>query len=299
MSIELLQAKTSAQQLVAQTVTLKPDARGTSAEAAFCDKQGTVKATLSPVLDTLEAEVLSVGTSPDLLTLTEASDTPVVGRTYWYVSGSGWACKVRVAEVLGSVVRLDSAPAGSPAAGDLLRGLEWTASIPGTALATRGKFFRVDWRVTGDDGPVGYRQTVAVVAMQFRPPATPDDAKRMALQHHKSWALAEPYGTWLRVAEDATQLVRTYLQKDEDYPHWIGDQDAFKQCGEFAIRIVLAGLGRIPPGFDGATFLTDQTTRMAQAIRSALGGVWRDTNEDDVVDAREVSGVANIAIERV
>lgn len=299
MSVELLQARTSAQQLLAQTVVLKPDVRGTTAEAVFCDKAGTVKATLSPVLDDLAAEVLSVGTSPDLLTLTEASDTPIVGREYWYVSVSGWSCKVRVAEVRGSIVQLDSAPAGAPAQGDQILGLEWRVEIPGTALTERGKFFRVDWRVTSADAPRAYRTATPVVAMQFRAPALPDDAKRIALQHHKSWAQAEPYGTWLRVAEEATRLVRTELTKAEDYPHWIGDQDAFRIAGEFAIRLSLAGLGRIPPGFDGATFLTDQTTRMGQAIRAALGGVWKDEDEDGAVGAAETLGVNNIAIERV
>lgn len=299
MSVELLQAQTAAQQLLAQAVTLVPDFRGDSAEAAFYSKEGTLKATLTPSRDSVDTTVAAVGSSPDVLTLASASGV-VVGRRYWLGSTNlGWSAKVRVSDIAGNVVTLDSAPPGLPGYGDTFKGLEYTAEIPGAQLATRGKSFRVDWRVTTGGVQRGYRQVVHVVAMQFRSPCTPDDAKRVALQSHRSWALSESFGTWLRISEDASDMVRKILTKDEDYPHWIGDQDAFRAAGEIACRIVLAMNGRVPPGFDGATYVTDQTARLNGAVRDAVGGVWVDRDESNSATDDEVRGAHNIGIERV
>jgi len=299
MSVELLQAQTSAQQLLAQTVTLVPDFRGDTAEAAFYSKEGTLKATLTPARDSVDTTIEAVGSSPDVLTVASATGI-VVGREYWYGSvAAGWSGKVRVAEISGKVVRLDAAPPGLPAYGDTFKGLQYTASIDGTYLAQRGRNFRVDWRVTTSGVQRGYRQVVHIVAMQFRAPCTPDDAKRIAMQSHKAWAHAEPFGTWLRVSEDANELVRKLLSKNEDYPHWIGDQDAFRAAGEIACRIVLASMGRVPSGFDGASYEADQLSRLNNAVREAIAGVWVDRDESDSATDDETSGVHNIAIERV
>lgn len=298
MAIELLQAQTSGQQALTQGVVLVPDVFGTSAEAELYSPEGTLKATLTTTPDSYSQAVTVVGASPDLLTMASVTGL-VVGREYWYVSASGWAAKVRIAEIASLVVRLETPPASTPAVGDLLKGLQFTVAILGLYLTTRARNYRIDWRVTSADAVRGYRQVLHVVAMQFRPPVTPDDAKRMALDSHRNWALGESYGTWLRIAEDATDRVRKILTKDEDYPHWIGDQDAFRAAGEIACRLALAAKGRIPPGFDGATFEADQELRLKAACRDAIGGVWVDRDESNSSDAGETLGAHNTTIERV
>ena len=298
MAIELLQAQTPAQQALTQSVALTPDVRGASAEVELRGPNGELKATLTAVPDTVDLAVTAVGSSPDVLTLNAVTGL-VVGREYWYGSGSGSASKVRLAEINGLVVRLETPPTSTPAIADTIKGLRFTVAIPGAQLATRAKNFRLDWRVTSSDEVRGYRQVLHVVAMQFRAPVTPDDAKRMALSSHASWAARESYATWLRVAEDATDRVRTILTKDEDYPHWIGDQDAFRAAGEIACRLALAAMGRVPPGFDGATFQSDQEIRLKAACRDAIGGVWVDRDESNGVGDGEVTGSHNVTVERV
>lgn len=296
MALELLQARTSGQQAQTQSVLLTPDVRGTSAEAELYSPEGTLKATLSPTLDTVDTTVTAIGATTDLLTLTSATGV-IVGREYWLGSASGWSAKVRVVEKNGNVVRLEVPPPGTPEVADTFQGIAWSVSILGSYLTTRARHYRIDWRVTGSEVRA-YRQTLHVVAMQFRPPVTADDAKRIAHQSHSGWARAEPYGTWLRIAEEASDEVRKLLQKDEDFPHWVGDQDAFRHAGEIACRMELARRGRIPSGFEGGVYIDDQSKALRIAVRDALGGVWVDRDESNTVDAGEVRSVRNIAVER-
>lgn len=291
MALELLQSQT-------QVIALTPDLRGTSATAELRAPGGSLLATLTPALDPASSIVAAVGSSPDVLTLDTVGHL-VVGREYWYESAKGWAAKVRLAEVNGLVVRLDVPPAGAPSVGDTLKGLRFTASVASSALVTRDRNYRIDWLVTTAGEVRAYRQVAHVVAMQFRPPVTPDDAKRLAVMSHRSWALSESFGTWLRIAEDATDRVRTLLTKDEDYPHWIGDQDAFRKAGEVACRLELAAMGRIPSGFDGSTFEADSERRLKDLVREAIGGVWVDRDESSSVTSNEVMGAHNVTIERV
>lgn len=297
MALELLQARTSGQQAQTQTVLLTPDVRGTSAEAELYSPEGTLKATLTPTLDTVDTTVSALGSTADVLTLTSATGV-VVGREYWLGSASGWQAKVRVISKDANVIRLEVPPPAAAAVGDTFQGLAWSAGILGSYLTTRARHYRIDWRVTSGSEVRAYRQALHVVAMQFRPPVTADDAKRIAHQSHSGWAKAEPYGTWLRIAEEASDEVRKLLQKDEDFPHWVGDQDAFRHAGEIACRLELARRGRIPAGFEGGAYIEDQSKALRTAVRDAVGGVWIDRDESNTVDAGEVRSVRNIAIER-
>lgn len=288
MALELLQS-------VGATVLATPDIRAASATAVLYDKDGAQKQSVVATLDAVDTTVASVGSTPDVLNLASAAGV-VVGREYWYRSAAGWAAKVRVVGVTGVQVQLETPPPGAPAAADLFQGLVFSAALSGSALATRGRHYRLDWTFAGGQSD---RQIIHVVAAQFRPPATPDDAKRIAHQNFPDWARRQTFGTWLRLAETATNRVRMQLTADENYPDWIGDRDAFAYAGEIALRIELAKLGRVPAGYDAAAYVVDQEAWLAKAIRDAVAGVWVDRNENNRVDSLEVVNVRNTIIERV
>lgn len=288
MALELLQS-------TGATVEATPDIRAASATAVLYDKDGAVRQTITASLDAVDTTVASVGSTPDVLNLASATGVQV-GREYWYRSvAAGWAGKVRVVGVTGVQVQLETPPPGAPTAADLFQGLVFSAAISGSALSARGRY-RLDWTFAGGRSD---RQIIHVVAAQFRAPATPDDAKRVAYQSFPDWARRQTYGAWLRLAETATARVRMQLTADENYPDWIGDRDAFAYAGEIALRIELAKMGRVPPGYDAAAYVLDQEKWLATALRDAVAGVWVDRNDDGKVDATEVVNVRNTMIERV
>lgn len=290
MALELLQS-------VEQSVELVPDTRGSAATAKLYAPSGSELASVVALLDSLDTTVASVGSTPDVLTL--SGGTIVAGREYWLRSGKGPFAKVRVSEVDGAVVTLETPPPFAPAAGDVFQGLVFTATLPSSALGTRARHYRIDWSVTVGSRTDAYRQEAHVVKMRFRPPATADDAYRVAAVHgHRAWAAGEPWATFVRLAEDASDDVRELLAANEDYPHLIGDQDRFRKAGEIALKVRLAGLGRAPPGHDPKAYAADGVATLEAAVRMAIGGVHVDRDDSLSVSATEIRGVRNIRIER-
>lgn len=290
MALELIQNQ-------AATVEFAPDCRASSAVARLYSPEGSLIETITPTLDSVDTTVTSVGATPDLLTLNSVTGI-VVGREYWYTSAAGWSAKVRVASVSGSVVRLETPPADAPAAADTFKGLTFTASISSSSTATRGKHYRLDWQFGTGASMRSDRQIAHIVVSQFRAPATPDDAKRVAYENFANWARSESYGTWLRIAQAATDRVRTLLVAEEDYPHIIGDRDAFAAAGEIAIRLELAKRGRIPAGYEATSYRTEQEQYLRVAVREALAGVTVDRNDDGVAQAAETLSIRSSLIER-
>lgn len=290
MTIEFVQNTT-------QAVLLTPDVRGSAATAVLRAPDGSTQAEITGIIDSVDTTVASVGSTPDVLTLTSGSNV-VVGREYWYTSANGWACKVRVVARAAAVVTLESPPLGAPAAGDLFQGLVFTGTVEGTSLTQRDRFFALDWTVTVGAERAFYRQEAHVGYMRFRDPATPDDAKRIAMDVSSAWAKAETPGRWVRVSEDACARVRELLVAREDYPDLVGDHDAFVRAGEIAVRIVLAEKGRLPAGFEGNTYVAAKTAELEAAVRAAVAGRPQDRDADNKVSPSEVRGIRNIRIER-
>jgi len=295
MALELLQNTT-------ETVEITPALRCDSASVVLYSPAGSELAAVDAIADPLGAgaEVSAVGATPDLLTYDAVTDI-AAGRDYWYASISGWGCKVRVSEVntTTKVVTLETPPEGTPAVGDMLQGLVFTAEIPGSALATRDtKPHRLDWVMVVGTSTRAYRQAAYVVGMKFRALAEPDDVARVAYQNFPSWARTQKAATWARIADQATSRVRQALVALEDYPWLIGDHNAFRAAGEVAVRIELGRQGRVPPGNEAMPYLAQQETLLATSIREAVAGAWVDRDDNRAVGSREVTGLRTIRIER-
>lgn len=287
--LELVQSKDA-------TVAVTPVRRATAATGVLRDSNGSSKATLTGTLDAVDTTVGTVGATTD--TFTAASGTGIEpGRWYWYTSANGWTARVRVASRVGAVVTLDAPLPGAQTVGDTFKGLRFAASIAASALATRGRSWRIDWTFTVGSETDVLRESVAVVATRFRDPVTPADAARLAFQGYPSWARAQTPGLWLRISEDANRAVREQLTSVEDFPDRVGDHDAFVPAGEIAVRIELAKLARVPQGYDPSTYIADQERWLAQKVRAAVAGTWVDRDDDLAVDDGEVRSLGTIGIE--
>lgn len=287
---ELLQSQT-------QPVALVPQVRASAASGVVYDANGSAKASLAGTLDTVDTTVASLGATSDVFTLTSATGV-VAGRDYWYTSVDGWACKVRVSSVDGAVVTLEAPPLSAPQVGDTFKGLRFTASVPGSALGTRGRT-RIDWSLTVGGEAESARQFFWVVVSKFRAPATPDDASRIAYELFGPWAKTQKPATWIRIAAEASDRVYEELTAHQDYPSLLAAHDAFARAGDIAVRLVLAAKGRVPPGYDAAAYITEQEDKLEGAVRKAVAGNPVDRNDDGAITTDEVVGLRNTIIERV
>lgn len=289
MAIELLRDQDNG-------VSLVPDQRGTAASVALLSPQGSTLYTTSATLDSFTATVSAVGATHDILTLSTVTGLQS-GRELWLTAAEGWSARVTVSRVAGSVVTLESPPPGLVAVGDTVQGLAFSATIPAAYLTTAGLNYRLLWTISN---PAQILPVQAhVVRTKFRDPVTPEDAARLSFAWHKSWAREQTHGQWRALASAATHRVRQQLTSTEDYPHRVGDHSAFVLPGEIALRIELAYLGRVPPGFDSATYATEQERLLRTAVREALGGTWVDRDDDGKVSPKEVQGARNVRIVRV
>ncbi len=292
MGLALLQSQT-------QPVTVTPDRRGTAATAELYNEGGTqLGSTLTATLDTVSTTVASVGSTPDVLTLTSATGVQA-GVDYWYTSvAGGWAAKVRVSSLAGNVVTLETPPPGTPAASDTFKGLVLSVSVPSTAVATRGRA-RLEWSITVGSETDIITQAGWIQRTKFRAAATPDDAKRMAYANFGAWARGEKPARWFRLAEEACTRVEEELTGNEDYPHLIADAARFRRAGDIALELGLAHLGRVPSPYDARAFVLEREDWLTRAVRRAVAGGQVDRNDNRTVEASEVVGLRNATIVRV
>lgn len=247
----------------------------------------------------LDTTVSAVGSTPDVITLASVTGV-LVWDELWYTSQVGWSSKVRVAScnTVSKEVGLLTGPPGSPAVGDRVRGLMLSATIPSTALTKRGTHWRLWWDCTIGGESRRYLQMAAVVAQRFREPATSDEARAIAAELSPGFAKAKGFGFWRDLAEAASADVRRELQSLEDYPHLQGNHDAFRAAGEVALRLRLIPSGIVPKDLDPDRYRDSLVAELPTIVRKVVAGSWRDTAEDNKVNAGQILGVQNMRIVR-
>jgi hypothetical protein len=275
----------------ASTVTLYPDgAPPSSATASFYSPEGNVLSTPSVSVQAIgSGGVATVGTVTDQTTIAVDDATNIsMGDRLWYSSSRGWAGPVMVSEINGLNIVLESPPPGTARVGDTLVGLKLSATIAAADTGTRKMNHRVEWSVAGSDSVTRTYQTmVHVVRVQFTPDriVSSTDAARYLSSTFPAYATSVDGGHFSALASRAAARVLRMLRATGNYPHLIGDQDAFQDAGLVALRIECAMTdGLVPGGYDPAIYVHEQEKHLASLVRETVANMWVDHDDDGIVE---------------
>ena len=276
-------------------------ARPASATVTFYDSSGTSLLTPTVTLASVgaagSASVSSV-TNQRVFVVDDATGF-VAGEHVWLDCADGWGGAVRLDEVASTTITLDAAPPGTIDTSAVVYPLKLTAIITAASVDTVGKHHRLDWVVTDTDGALHeFRQVASAVRMQWADPVTDVDAKRYVAANFTGWAASKTAGWFRDLAERATDRVRQEIRAKADYPHMMGDQDAFRECGYVALRLELAHLSLVPGGVDANDYADVQRRELGRQIGLALANTWVDRDDDGKVQADEVRGYGSIRLVR-
>lgn len=292
MAVELLED-------AAATVEFYPSVKPASATLTLRKPGGSSVATPVVTVDTYSQSVSSV---TDQTTLVVASASGLaVGRSYWWTSGTsgGHGGPVRVSEIDGTAVTLESPPPGVLASGDTLTGLRCTAPLTATHTATRGLHYRLEWTVTDAAGAThDYRQAAHVVRVRFHEPISAAEVARYVSRMHPGAAVSADHGYYAELADRASTRVRRRLEASGRYPHLVGEPDALRDAGLVSLRLELSMEGLIPAGMDPQTYADAQEKELDRQVELAVAGLWHDSDDDGAVDVRETQHRGSIGLVR-
>ena len=269
--------------------------------AVFKPSSSTPIASGTATIDSSSYTVQS-SASNDLNTLVlDTSFNVVVGKKYLFKHQHGdsitkWHQIVRVSEINGNTVSLESPLLDDPQANDDLRGMECTFPISASLVADRGMNYRCEWTVeplTGDKQK--YQTMFHVVRTQFDDPVTPGEVLRYAESNLAGATLTWDPGRSRELSESASELVRKEVHASGTYPHLVGESRAFKTAGLYALKHELAMLGHVPPGFDPGVYLQTVRESLKAEIRTTMSSMtWIDKDDDGIVDNDETQGPYSI-----
>lgn len=285
----------------ARVVEFTPPERPASATLVFRSPAGTSKATPSVTVDALARTVSAVdATTPEqVFTAATGTGTPVVGRSYWWVSSDDGAHEalVTLAELDASVWTLDGPVPGATKAqvGDLLKGARLTATIPDTATTTRGEDYSLEWTVTGADGVVRiYQQPAHVCRTLYRDPVSPTSAAEYVADAFPNHYVGRSWGYWRRLSARANARVWRRVRKDGRWPHLLGGDDAFVDAGEIALELELAKQNICSPSIvDIDAHKTALRDQLKEEVDDAISGQRYDEDDDGVTDPGEEGPISN------
>lgn len=278
---------------IASVVEFYPDeARPMSGTSKFYTPGGTEKESPSVSVDSVGSEGTATISSVTNQTTVVVDDATgfVVGRRYWLKSAKGWGADIRISTISGTTLTFESTPPGTIAAADKIHGLRCYVTIASGSTTTRDMNYRIEWKITGDDSEARLYQTmVNVVRMTFRDAVDPSDASRYVSATFPGYATQQSPGNWSEIARRSSERIRRLLRATGNYPHLVGDQDAFTDAGIISLRIEVAlSDGLVPPGYDPSLYIRDQENALRRSISEAVASTWIDRNDDAVVDADDV-----------
>jgi len=300
MAVEAVQDRTT-------VVALHPDGSApVSATCAFYSPDGNELSTPSVTVQTIgDGGTATVATVTDQTTLVVDDSTSIsMGDRLWYTSVRGWAGPILVSEVSGSILVLESPPPGQARVGDTLKGLQLTATLAAADCGTRKMNHRVEWVVTGADAELrSYQTMVHVVRVQFTTDriVSATDAARYLASTFPAYAASVDGGHFAALAYRAATRVLRMLRATGNYPHLLGDQDAFQDAGLVALRVECAMTdGLVPGGYDPSSYVSEQEKHLARMVRETLANMWVDHDDDGIVEpATEVNKLASVTVRRL
>ena len=276
-------------------------ARPSSSTASFVSPGGTEKATPAVTVASIGAGgVASVSTATSQTEITVDDATGIsAGDWLWLECDDGWRGSIRVSEIEGTAITLESRPPGTVDTAAKLYGLSFSLTIPLSATGTKDLHYRIDYTITDNDGATAHRrQMVNVVAMTFPDPVSDTDVARYAAANFPGIATSKDAGWYRGISERSSERIKQKLIAAGSYPHRIGDQSVFTSSGLIAMRIELAHEGLIIAGFDPESYINTQESRLGKQIREAIANTWIDRDDDNAVDPGDVRGYYSIRLLR-
>lgn len=277
-------------------VEFYPPERPASATLVVRTDGGTSKEAPTVTVDSLSRTVTAVdATTPEqVFTAGSGSGTPVVGRPYWWVSADSGAHEalVTLAELASNVWKLAAPVPGSSKAqvGDLLKGARLSATVSSSSLSAVGRFWSLEWTVTGADGVVRvYQQTAHVCRTLLVPAMSAGDAAAFVAAAFPGHYTGRTWGYFAELARRASARVWKRVRKDGRFVELVGDSRAFVDAGVIALRLELAKEQLVPPSIlDVVSYMDALDRQLSAEVEEALSGQRYDANDDGVVDPEEV-----------
>lgn len=277
------------------SVEFCPTERAASATLVVRNDSGTSKSAPTVTVDPLARTVTAVdATTPEqVFTAATGTGTPVVGRPYWWVSSDSGAheAQVTLAETATNVWKLAAPVPGSSKVqvGDLLKGARLSATVPSTALAAVGRFWSLEWTVTGADGVVRvYQQTAHVCRTLFRPAVTASEAAAYLAGAYPGHYVGKTWGYFDGLAARASARVWKRVRKDGRFLNLVGDSASFCDAGVVALRIELVKEQLVPGSVLDVVSYGDALDRqLSSEVEEALSGQRYDESDDGIVDEGE------------
>ena len=297
MALEIVKDTAKAVTYVAPDLPARPASATLSFKSPGGDEEAAPSVSLTSVGSGGVSSVASVSSQTEV-TVDNATGLSG-GSRVWLETADGWQGVVRLSEVTGTSLILESMPPGTMTTAAKLYGAEFTATIPASATGTRDLHYRLDWAVTDTAGAVTYRRQAAhVVATEFGDAVSDAEAARYTAANFPGVATGKDAGWFRRIAEQASGRIRQKLIAAGNYPHRVADQGVFKAAGLVALRIELAHEGLVIPGFDPDAYLSGQEENLWRSIREALANTWVDTDDDDKVDADDIRRLHTVRLVR-
>ena len=300
MARELLQDKAAAVVFYPSSIRARPSSATLDFVTPGNNSKATPTVTLSAVGSGGSAAVASVTSQAEIVVDDATGFIP--GGAVWCETADGWKGSVRVAEVSGTTVILEAAAPGTLTTSTVFYGLGLSATIPSSATGTRDRFYRLEWLVTDADGAVTLLHEIAhVVRMQFADPMTEGEAKRYVAANWPGAAAGKDAGWFRGITRRANARVRVVIQGTGDFPHMIGDPDAFVSSGAglAALRLELAHEALTPGDFSPAEYIDSTERDLKGSVRAAMANAFVDRGDTGTVDAGDVRGVWTIRAVRL
>ena len=244
--------------------------------------------------------IVTAVTDRDTIVVNGYSDM-VVGKSYLWEDSDGWTQAIKVANLPGSdVVELESPLIGDGTPAINIRCLDFEFTVSAANAADRAMNYRCEWLADPSSGDSVKHQTLFhVVRTQFEDAVTPGEAYRYAESNMAGAVLSWDPGRSAELASRASEKVRREIQASGAYPHLIGESGAFKTAGLYALKLELAMLGFVPPGFDPGVYATTVQESLKSEIRQTMSGLtWLDADDDAIVDADEGVGPYTMKLRR-
>ena len=213
-----------------------------------------------------------------------------VGSEYWMETADGWAGRVRISELTGNALTLETAPPGTVDDSATLRALAFSYDLTASDTENRDTHYRAEWTVVTSSSTEKFNTIHNVVRMQFEPSIDSTDVKRYLDRTFPAVSASEDAGFFSEYARRANERVRLAVQEAGAFCHAIGDASIFRvAAGLSALRLELCLDGYVNAGYDPIELLREYEKAFKRDIRSALSGLqWIDGDDDGVVDVGEV-----------